>query len=78
MKSLNVRDTREQLSHLLDAVAAGEEVVIVRRGRAVARLTGPAPNTVQFPRRDDLRADLPPMTESAAETVSALRDEARY
>jgi len=33
MQIINVRETRERLSRLLDAVAAGEEVVILRRGK---------------------------------------------
>ncbi len=71
MKRLNVRETREQISRLLDAVAAGEKVIVMRRGRA-------EDNGIRFPDRAALRAELPPMGESAAENVRALRDEARF
>ena len=58
MQTINVRETREKLSHLLDAVAAGEEVVILRHGKPVARLTGALPEKIQFPNRSELRASL--------------------
>lgn len=78
MVSLNVRETRERISQLLDAVAAGEEVIILRRGQPAARLVRAESAPVRFPDRSRLRAELPPMVESAAETVRSLRDEARY
>jgi prevent-host-death family protein len=41
-KSVGVHEAKTQLSQLLRAVAAGEEVVITSRGREVARLVPPA------------------------------------
>ncbi|MBI3775474.1 MAG: type II toxin-antitoxin system prevent-host-death family antitoxin, partial [Gammaproteobacteria bacterium] len=38
MAKVNVREAREQLPDLLDRVEHGEEVVVVRRGKPVARL----------------------------------------
>jgi len=38
MESVNVREARQQIGRLLDAVAAGEDVAIVRRKKPVARL----------------------------------------
>lgn len=78
MLTINVRETREKLANLLDAVAAGEEVVILRHGKPVARLTGALPEKIQFPNRSELRASLPPVRESAAQAVRELRDEERY
>lgn len=78
MQRINVRETREKLSALLDAVETGEEIVILRHGRPVARLTSPEAGTVRFPDRSGLRASLPASRESAAETVRNLRDEERY
>lgn len=42
-KSVGVHEAKTHLSRLLEEVAAGEEVVITRRGRAVATL-GPPPS----------------------------------
>ena len=78
MKKLNIRETLEQISHLLDAVAAGEEIIVTRRGRAAARIIRAEGDGVRFLERTALRAALPPMTESAAETIRALREEERY
>lgn len=36
---VNVRDAKAQLSRLLDAALAGEDVVIARAGKPVVRLT---------------------------------------
>lgn len=78
MQTINVRETREKLSSLLDAVLAGEEIVIVRNGKPAARLTAPLPETVQFPDRSELRAALPPSSQSSGDTVRTLRDEERF
>lgn len=46
MEPVSVEDAKAHLSRLLDAVEAGEEVVITRSGEPVARLVGiarPAP-----------------------------------
>lgn len=42
MTEINVRDARRSLKALLDRAAAGEEIVLLRRGRPVARLLPPA------------------------------------
>lgn len=78
MTMVNVRETREKLSRLLDAVAAGEEVVIMRRGRPVARLVPAGASEVAFRSRRALREALPPARRPIAEEVRAGRDEERY
>ena len=42
-KSVGVHEAKTHLSRLLDDVAAGEEVVITRRGTVVARLVPGVP-----------------------------------
>ena len=53
MKAVSVRNARSHLKALLDLVAAGEEIVICRRGKVAARLVPPAPKRR---RRPDLTA----------------------
>lgn len=77
MTTINVRDARESISQLLDLVQTGEEVIILRRGKPVARLIGPE-RTGSFPDRSQLRKSIPPMPQSAAEMVRSLRDDERY
>ena len=43
MLTVNVHEAKTQLSRLLQAVEAGEEVVIARAGQPVARLVGLVP-----------------------------------
>jgi len=38
METINVHAAKTQLSRLLDAVAAGEEIIIAKAGKPVARL----------------------------------------
>lgn len=78
MKTVNVRETREQLAALLDAVATGEDILIVRNGKPAARLVPPERRFVGFEDRSALRASLPSAQESSAATLRAMRDEERY
>lgn len=78
MEKVSVREAREQLAHLLDSIAAGEEVIIVRRGKPAARLTAVRkPRWKGFPDRKALRASVPASAESAAQTVRKLRNNER-
>jgi prevent-host-death family protein len=43
MRKVPVAEAKAHLSDLLKAVEAGEEIVITRRGRAVARLSSQQP-----------------------------------
>ena len=38
MKTVNVHEAKTHLSRLLEEVRSGEEVIIARRGKAIARL----------------------------------------
>jgi prevent-host-death family protein len=78
MSTMSVRDARKKISQLLDEVAAGEEVIILRRGEPAARLVGMGAKPVVFPDRSSLRNALPPMTQSAGDTVRLLQDNERH
>lgn len=79
MEKVSVREARERLSHLLDSVASGREVVIVRRGKPAARLTAVRKSAWRgFPDHSALRKSLPKPKRSAAETVRKLRDAERF
>ena len=41
MRKVSVAEARQQLRSLLDEVAAGEEVAVLRRGKEVARIVPP-------------------------------------
>lgn len=49
MKAVNVHEAKTHLSRLLARVAQGEEIVIARAGRPVAKLVGLAPPVTRRP-----------------------------
>ena len=60
---VSVQQARKDMSRLLDAVVSGDQVVITRRNKPVARLiaidTLNHHGTVQFPDRTEFRSLLP-------------------
>ncbi len=46
MREIGAFEAKNKLGQLLDWVEAGEEIVITRRGRVVARLVPPAPPSI--------------------------------
>lgn len=78
MDEVSVREARERISQLLERVQAGEEVLILRRGRPAARLVGPPSGEVAFRSRASLRDELPPMRESARAAIRQLREAERF
>lgn len=76
MRQVSVSELRAQLSTLLDAVVAGEELIITRYGKPVARLT--PVTAARFLDRADLRGSMPAMRDSAQQFVRDLRDDERY
>jgi len=80
MESISLADAKAQLSKLIDRVESGEEIVITRHGRAVARV---AP--VEQPKKPldldalaELRKRMPPWSRPSAELIREMRDEERY
>jgi prevent-host-death family protein len=80
LKAVSVRDARAQLPTLLDRVATGEEVVILRRGKAVARLVPPARKRGRrrLPDLTAFRASLHVKGEPLSATIIAGRREERF
>ena len=77
MRRVNLAEAKAGLSALLDAVEAGEEVVITRRGRSVARLIretgGKAESGDWVARLRRIHAHQPGPAESAVELLRELR-----
>jgi len=59
MVQVTVAEAKTQLSSLLDAVEAGEAVVITRRGKPVAELVPRCTVRDLLPQLETLRASLP-------------------
>ena len=79
MLRVNLAEAKARLSELLDRVEAGEEVVITRRGREVARIRGVAIKKKPVPvdELEAFRATMPRMRTSSAKLIRQLRDEGR-
>lgn len=79
--SVSVAEAKSHLSEILDRVEAGEEVVITRRGKAVARLKPERQRSsigTDFDKLRELRNSMPMATVSAGELIRKMRDEERY
>ncbi len=75
MRKINVKEARDNLSALLDAVAAGEEVVLLRRGKEVARLVPPRARAKRLPSLEALRRSITVKGKTLSEEVLRGRDE---
>lgn len=77
---VNLADAKARLSELAELAAAGDTVVITKRGKPVAQLT-----RLETPRKpvdlgilQRLTASMPAQIEDAGSFMRRLRDEARY
>ena len=80
MSQHSVAETKNQLSELIDRAEKGEEIIITRHGRPVARISGlkPAPRRVtqadiDWLNKHRVKGKLP--REDAGALVSRMRDE---
>ena len=77
MVTVNLTQAKARLSELLDQVEAGQDVVITRRGKAVAHLSAAVRPKKPLPLRElaGFRDAMPPLRRSAAELLREMRDE---
>lgn len=77
MTEASVREFREHLRAYLDRAAAGEGVVILRRGREVARLVPPQREPTAFPDLQSFRDGIHLGGERPGQALARLREDAR-
>ncbi len=77
MDTVNLAQAKARLSEILDRVEAGQEVVITRRGKAVAHVSPAVAPKKPLPLADlaGFRASMPPLRRPAAELLRDARDE---
>ncbi|MCL4525948.1 MAG: type II toxin-antitoxin system prevent-host-death family antitoxin [Gammaproteobacteria bacterium] len=73
--SIALAEAKAHLSQVLDRVEAGEELVITRRGKPVARVVPVRPPVIPLPLLAAFRARFPKMRRSSTEMIRAIRDE---
>lgn len=75
---VNVKEARSKLSNLLDRTEKGEEIMIVRRGKKVARLV-PVENSRRcLPDLSEFRRSMVIKGKSLGKTVLEERNQERY
>ncbi len=76
MRAVSLAHAKAHLSELMDNVASGEEVVITRHGRPVARVlpVNPVKQMLSLQRLAELRQQVPAWQGSSAEMLRELRD----
>jgi prevent-host-death family protein len=76
MKQVSVAQAKARLSELLNEAAAGDEVVITRRGVPVGCLSGVAKpkRPLRLDDVDAFRASVSPAEESSEDLVRRMRD----
>lgn len=74
MKMVSVATAKAQLSSLLDAAAAGEEITITRHGKPIAKLAAAEPLKKPWRSFADIRAKFPPWPRASVELIREMRD----
>jgi prevent-host-death family protein len=77
MLEINVKEARSKLSHLLNKVEQGQDVILTRRGKKVARLVSPMEDR-RLPSLKKFRQTLSVPGTELSSAVQAARDEERY
>ncbi|MHB0980442.1 MAG: type II toxin-antitoxin system Phd/YefM family antitoxin [Thermoleophilia bacterium] len=78
MREVSVREARAEIARLLEAAEAGEDVIITRRGRPVARLVAVAAESVPqiaFTSRGELRRSLPASERPSSRLIREMRED---
>lgn len=79
-KTVNIAEAKAHLSELVEQAAAGETVLLTRRGKPVARMSplDQPRKPVDLQRLRTLTDSMPQQAEDAATLVRRMRDEERY
>ena len=77
MRTVSVAEAKARLSELLNTVESGEEILITRHGRAVAKVISPEAPKQPLPlkRLALLRQSMSPWSKPSAERVRLMRNE---
>ena len=77
MVKASIAEAKAGLSALLEKVSAGEEVVITRHGKPVARLLAVSPPKRRVGSLADFRKRMPPWSKPSSKLIRDMRDEER-
>ncbi len=77
MLEVNVKEARSNLSSLLDRVERGEEILIKRRGKKIARLVS-SENNKLLPSLQNFRVSIKSTGDPLSKIITDLRNEERF
>lgn len=77
MGTVTLAEAKTHLSHLLDQVAAGEEVVITRRGHPVAKISPIVEGKRPVRSLAGFRREMPARSEPSAALIRQMRNDDR-
>ena len=77
MVTVSVAQAKARLSELINTVEGGEEVLITRRGKAVARVSAAQPKKQRLPDLTEFRASLPKPRVPLSRVLRKMRAEGR-
>ncbi|MEM7050436.1 MAG: type II toxin-antitoxin system prevent-host-death family antitoxin [Acidobacteriota bacterium] len=75
---INVKEARQSFRALIDRVAEGEEIELLRHGRPVARLLPPHRESKQLPSLAEFRAGLKVMGAPLSQQIGERRGGPHY
>jgi prevent-host-death family protein len=75
MSTVGLAEAKAKLSKLLDRVAAGEELIITRHGRPVARVLAVHALKKRIPSLAEFRARMPKWRQPSAGLLRKMREE---
>jgi len=75
---INVKEARGKISSLIDRVKDGDEIIILRRGKRVAKLVPMRKGKKMLPGLKDFRASIRISGTPLSEAVVTQRSEERY
>ncbi len=78
MLEINVKEARGNLSSILDRVEKGEEIIITRRGKRVARISNIENIPIPLQSLKQFRDKINITGKSLSQTVINQREEERY
>lgn len=78
MLKINIKDARIKLSHLIDQVELGQNIILSRRGKAVAQLSPIDDKERSLPSLSEFRASIHSSPEHLSDTVIKARQDERY
>ncbi len=75
---VTTREPRKDFSHLLNLVEAGEEVIITRNGKEIAKLIAQPKVIKTLPDLSEFRDGIKLTGEPLSQTIQAMREDSRY